>query len=789
MALDIKENLSEVLNGPEWLIDEESFNPAKINFFETIFTTGNGYQGTRGALEEGFRGGWPSTYLAGVFDHHDSTVVDLVSAPDWIPLRIYADGEALNLNTCGVIDYHRKFDLKQGLLYRYTVFEDQSGRRTRYESIRFVSYAHQHLAAMRVRINPENYDAQITVESSLEGDRRNLDRLPQYVETPDFPVETKWEKWATSKHLQERTTVAHEDGIYLEMKTLDRDHVLGYAAYLSLSGTSGSRTCRTDYEKISEVITFPAKQGNTYQLDKLVAIGTSRDMQAEMIQQQCTDWLQQAKAQGFDAVMQANAAFWAAKWEDCDCVIEGEGSADAQQAARFNIYHVLISANENDPKVNIGAKSLSGEGYKGHVFWDTEIFLLPFFIYTQPDTAKALLLYRYHCMEKAKENARANGFEGTQYPWESADTGEETTPKWTHDGTHRIWTGEEEIHITADVAYGVLTYLTATDDWDFFLDYGAEMLFNTARFWVSRLEYQEQDDHYELNRVIGPDEFHEHVDNNVFTNWLAKWNLQKAVELYQQLGSQHATAFTSLIAQLELLPEEVKDWEGKANKIYIPFDPQKKLIEQYEDYFKCKEVAITEWDENEMPVYPEGYDHFNALETTLVKQPDVIMLMYVLPDEFDDEIKRINYDYYEKRTMHKSSLSPSIHSIMGIEVGDTSRALQYFQRSAFVDLIDNQGNTDMGMHAASAGGTWMSLIFGFGGFRVKNQQLTFKPWLPDSWSKIHFKLKWRGDLINVTVTKDNVSFFRNSQKTTALEIEVTGKPVSLQPNQTVEIAI
>ncbi|MFT5264774.1 MAG: kojibiose phosphorylase [Polaribacter sp.] len=787
MALPNNKNLAQFLNDSEWLIEEKSFEPSKVNFFETIFTTGNGYQGTRGALEEGFRGSWPSTYIAGVFDHHDSTVVDLVSAPDWIPLRIYVDGVALNLNTCKATEYRRKFDLKQGILYRHTIFEDPSGRRTRYESIRFVSYSNQHLAAMRVLVSPENYDGQITVESALEGDRRNLDRLPQYVETPDFPIETKWEKWAKSKHLQEQTSVANEDGLYLEMKTLDRDHHLGYAASLKLSGASATRNYRKEYEKICEVITFPATEGNTYQLDKLVTIGTSRDMDAAMLQQQCTSWLQEATAQGFDALLKDNAAFWASKWESCDCILDGD--AAAQQALRFNIYHVLISANENDPKVNIGAKSLSGEGYKGHVFWDTEIFLLPFFIYTQPETAKALLLYRYHCLVEAQKNATTNGFKGSQYPWESADTGAETTPKWTHDGKHRIWTGEEEIHITADVAYGVLTYLTATDDWPFFLDYGAEMLFNTARFWESRLEYQEKEDRYELNRVIGPDEFHEHVDNNVFTNWLAKWNLQKAVELFQQLGSQHADALAKLMAQLQLTEAEVQLWQEKAEKIYILFDPKKKLIEQYEDYFKCKEVAITEWDANEMPIYPEGYDHFNAQETTLVKQPDVVMLMYVLPDEFDDEIKRINYDYYEQRTMHKSSLSPSIHSIMGIEVGDTSKALQYFQRSAFVDLVDNQGNTDMGMHAASAGGTWMCLVFGFGGFRVKNKRMTFKPWLPKDWNEIQFKLKWRGDSITVKVRQESITFFRSSNKTEALELEVKGNLFSLLANQNLEIAL
>ena len=777
--------LSEVLNDKEWLVEETSFSPQKINHFETIFTIGNGYQGTRGALEEGFRGGLPATYLAGIFDHHDSTVVDLVSCPDWLPVKVYVNGDLLNVNTCKIREYHRKLDLKQGVLYRLTVFEDGEGRVTRYESIRLADFSNQNLAGIRVLVTPENYSGQITVESSIDGNRRNLDRLPQYVGETDFPVETKWEKWATSKHLEQINTLTNENGIYLEMKTLDRGHQVGYAAAMQIEGATPTRCIQKEYEKISEVLSFDAQQGATYQLDKLVAIAHSREIAAKKIQTQCFEWLQTAKNAGFDNILANNATAWADKWNACDCVVEGDEAA--KLALRFNIYHLLITANENDSKVNIGAKSMSGEGYKGHVFWDTEIFLLPFYIYTQPNTAKALLLYRYHCLEAAKQNALSNGFRGSQYPWESADTGEETTPKWTHDGKHRIWTGEEEIHITADVAYGFLTYLTATGDYKFFLDYGAEILFETARFWDSRLEYIEDKDHYELNRVIGPDEFHEHVDNNVFTNRMAQWNLEKVVGWYNRLQKEYPKELATLGEKLNLTKEEVVEWQRKAAKIYIPFDREKKLIEQFEGYFDYKDAPIVEWDKNNMPKYPEGYDHFNADETKLVKQPDVIMLLYVLPDEFSDEIKQINYEYYEKLTMHKSSLSPSIHSIMGIEVGDTTKAVNYFERSAFVDLIDNQGNTDMGMHIASAGGTWMCAVFGFGGFRVKNGKMTFKPWLPENWKSIQFKLQWQGDTIEVMVAQDVISFLRHTEKSDELIIEVQGKEIPLDGDTTMKV--
>ena len=569
------------------------------------------------------------------------------------------------------------------------------------------------------------------------------------------------------------------------MKTIDSHYHLGYAASLSVEGVKMHRETKIEYEKVSETLRFSAQQGVSYSVNKLVSVYTSREIAAGDLQSSCLNCLRASVQQGSDANLLGHVKYWASLWTECDCVIAGD--LEATRALRFNIYHLLISANKHDSRVNIGAKTLSGEGYKGHVFWDTEIFMLPFFVYTQPATAKALLLYRFYTLAGAKKNASSNGFKGAQYAWESADSGLETTPKWTADRMHRIWTGEEEIHVTADVAYGVVTYLTATQDWDFFCDYGAEILFNTARFWMSRLEFNGDKDRYELSRVIGPDEFHEHVDNNIFTNWMARWNLCKAGEYYQRLKRDFPAKLIQLIVDLELNDKEADSWRDAADKIFIPFDHQGKLLEQFEGYFLRKEVPIVRWDDNNMPEYPEGYNHFNADETTLVKQPDVVMLMYVLPDEFSDEMKRVNYHFYEQRTLHKSSLSPSIHSIMGIEVGDTQKAEQYFLRSALVDLADNQGNTEWGIHAASAGGTWMSVVFGFGGFRVKNGQMTFKPWLPEAWQELRFKLKWRAAIVTVIVRTKEISFSLKAEQDTQEELIVCGHKVLL--SSTTEITV
>ncbi len=779
--------LQDLLSSQEWFVEETDFNLGKINFYETIFTVGNGYQGTRGALEEGIKGGLPGTFLAGVFDHHDSAVIDLVNAPNWLPLIIWVAGERMNPQNCKVLDYRRVLDLRKGLLYRFTRFEDSQGRQTRYESIRFASFNNQHLCGIKAAVTPENYTDTITVEGLLDGECYNLDRKPVYVpEKQEFHPEIKWQKWAKSKHLEFVCGTVEQDGVYLEMKTMDTGHHLGYAASLSVSSADVTTEYFQDYEKVSQISRFEATQGNTYDIEKLVMIYTSRDVAKTEVRSSCLNALNRERRKGIETLVDEHGAVWEQKWADCDCVIKGDPKAN--HALRFNLYHLLIVGNPHDPRVNIGAKSLSGEGYRGHVFWDTEIYMLPFFIYTQPETAQALEMYRYHTMPGAIENAKLNGFKGSQFPWESADTGHETTPKWTPDMQVRIWTGEAEIQITADVAYGILTYYAATRDLDFFLQGGVEILMNTARFWDSRLEYNEAKDRYELNRVIGPDEFHEHVNNNVYTNWMAQWNLHKAIDTYHWLKKEQPNEFPKIMAQLSLSEEEVATWQQVADKIYIPYDAEKKLIEQFEGYFQIKDIPITEFDKNSMPVFPEGYHEHNAKETTLVKQPDVVMLMYVLPDEFDDEVKRINYEYYEKRTMHKSSLSPCVHSIMGIEIGDTTKALQYFFRSALVDLHDNQGNTEYGIHIASAGGTWMAVVFGFGGFRVKNNQMTFKPWLPKEWEELHYKLKWRSDDLKVTIRhNEGVFTLLSDDATQTEEIIVFDKPYTLKSGQQVTI--
>lgn len=768
-----------------WLVTEEGTDPTVVCARETRLTVGNGYLGTRGSLLEGRRGAWPATYIAGVFDRRDAAVVDLVNAPDWLATEIVVGSQRLDVDSCAVESHHETLDLRNGVLHRATVFEDREGRRTRLATARFASMDNRHIVATRIQLTPLNHDAPITLTTGIDGDTGNLDRTP-YDDLARFDPTERWRKFTTSKHTRHVHAVAAGDRAYLEVATFDRDIRIGYAMELESPGGATPAATAFGHENAKVEFRLESTENVTLTFDKFVAVTTSRDREegTAPVADRSRAIARHAREQGFDTLLERSRLRWATCWDACDCRIVGD--PDATRAIRFNLYHLLIAANPDDPTVSVGAKSLSGEGYKGHVFWDTEIFMLPFFIYTQPDTARTLLAYRHETLDGARANARQNGYEGAQFAWESADSGAETTPQWTHDGLHRIWTGEEEIHITADIVYAIDTYVQASGDTGFMADYGLEIAIEAARFWASRLEHNTQTGSYELTRVIGPDEFHEHVDNNHYTNVLARWTLNRAADLVGAFAPEAAAAPDGVRAALSVDNGELATWRAKADAVHVPppvpHPEGARVIAQFDGYLDLEDVPVTEWDDKDMPVFPDGYGHFNCGETTLVKQPDVVMLMYLLPDEFDTGLVHSNYQFYERRTLHKSSLSPAIHAVMGIEAGVPEKAVQYFRRSAFVDLVDNQGNTRDGIHIASAGGTWLCVIAGFGGFRVRDGTPSFDPWLPAEWSELSFKLAWRGLRLGVTVRSSEISFDWPAGGD-GLTVRVSGREHRLQPGE------
>jgi kojibiose phosphorylase len=396
-----------------------------------------------------------------------------------------------------------------------------------------------------------------------------------------------------------------------------------------------------------------------------------------------------------------------------------DGDDDAQLAVRFNIYQLLIAGPRHDSFVNIGAKTLSGFGYRGHSFWDTEVFMLPFFTYVRPDIARNLLSYRFHNLPGARQKAQANGYQGAQYPWESAGTGEEVTPTWVPHPTDRtklvrIWTGDIEIHVSADIAYAIMQYWRLTGDHAFMRNCGARIILETARFWASRAEWNAAANRYEYNDVIGPDEYHDHIDNNAYTNYFARWHLLSATDIaswLEQTGSP-------LLSALNITGEELASWREIAGKIYFAQDPQTRIIEQFEGYYERKPVDLQSLEPRTISVQ-ELFGIEGANSTQVLKQPDVLMLLYLHPEAFDDHTVRANYDYYTPRTDHTfgSSLGPAIQAIMACRVGEIGEAYEHFQRAAQADLYDVRGNAGDGIHGASAGGLWQAVVLGFAGLQ------------------------------------------------------------------------
>lgn len=767
--------------GP-WTVTESGWDPARANYFETVFTVGNGRLGTRGGLTEGHVGHVSGTYLAGVYDAHDSQVIDLVNAPDWLDTEVFVDGERLDTDSATVAEHQRTLDLRTGVLHRDTVFALADGALVRLTEQRFASMADRDACHLRLTVTPLDHDAVITVNTGVDAHRRNMESLPVYPDGTTFGHDRKWDKWARSTHLSERGRGFSDDGPgWVVTETIDSKVTIAYAMGVAPHGDPVRADRRARHEHVRQELTFEATAGTAVGIDKVVGIATSRDVHGDGAAP-LDRALATAAASGFDEALHASTRAWGQLWERSDCRIVGDDRATL--AMRFSVYHLLIAANPDDPTVNIGAKSLSGEGYRGHVFWDTEIMMLPFYLFTQPRTARALLGYRFHTLPGARRVAADGGNIGARYPWESADTGLEECPIATPDGQNRFYTRDEELHVTADVAFAIGRYREVTGDTEQLLHEGAEILFDTARFWLDRC--RDDGERLVLEQVMGPDEFHSHVDNNAFTNRMVRWHLDHAVDVYDEFERDHPERLAALSAKLGVTRADRDAWADGARRIVSPNDPDCGLIEQFDGYFDRKPVPVTEWDSNDMPRYPAGYNHFNCEDTQLLKQPDVVQLMFQLPDEYSLATRRENFEYYEQRTLHKSSLSPSIHAIVGLQVGDPSMAERYFGRSAFVDLDDNQGNTEDGMHIASAGGTWQIAVLGFGGFLAGADGLHFRPELPAGWDRLRFTIQWRGRSVSVDLGHTE-SRFRLDGAGEPETITVSGERVALPVGRTVTV--
>ena len=724
--------LASLLSEDEWLIAQTAYVPAENLDWESRFCLVSGYMSSRGSeICGGSRPTLPMTCVHGVFDRSEAFMRELVNVPDWAKIKLYVN--CAPIGVAGEIeDYLRVLDMRHGLLCCHYIAKDADGHRYQVESLKIISRAHPQCGLIRLFVTPLDADVLLEIENVIDGTVTNFMDYPRF----------------RTRHFAIDRTAYERDALLMEAHT--RDFKLPLCVGAALQGDNlANRAFKPFGETAVEFMDARAQKGETIVINKYAAIATGRDCDGPT-------WrviriLEDVTTRGAEAEIAAHIKAYDRLWEMAD--LEVLGDEPLQKALRFNIFHLMSTPSQHDDTVNIGAKLMHGEEYGGHAFWDTELFCLPFFTWVFPDVARNLVRYRGHLLDAARRNARDCGYRGAKFPWESADTGDEECPSWTvdYDGTcYRCYVADYEHHVTAAVAYGLYDYVRTTGDWQLMEEFGLELMLETARFWASRMSWNEEKQCYEILQVTGPDEWHEPVDNNTYTNRLAKWNIETAMALLSSARKDKPDEANRLMRKLALTDDELADWQSHADKICL--HEEKGLIEQFDGYFDIPDAVITQWDDKGMPKMPESCIGKRGRQRPILKQADVVMLMKLLPEYYDVETQRINYEYYEKRTLHRSSLSPSMHALMGVRLGLSEHAYRYLERSAYVDLVNNQGNTREGLHAASMGGTWQAVVLGYCGLHLNEQgDIAFTPALPENWQQVRFRIVWRGKKLLVTV--------------------------------------
>lgn len=726
-----------------WQISEDTFNPETkhMRSQETVYSVGNGYFCTRGTFDEGYPRATPATLLFGVFDAVAIAKEELANAPDWTSLGLIVNGERFRLDKGKILDYHRMLDMQEGILRRTIHWETPTGIRIKIYSERVASLADEHVGVVRYRVtNDSSSELDIALWTNFNTAVGNYDLMHWETVDQGFEGEVMWLQSETKKT---KVQLAQTMSLTTTLPEYRTEYLSSYIA----------PSIRL-YGKLAA--------GATIEAEKLVVMYTTRDgvepvPTALTHHHKLLDTTTGATTQGsiYDRLLVKHKEAWQQFWQEADVIIEGDEKS--QLAIRYNIYQLRINASAHDDRYSIAAKGMTGFGYRGHIFHDTEIFMLPFFTYVLPDFARNLLLYRYHLLPAARKKAASNGYEGAQYPWESTLDGEETTPSSIiHPETGEVipvLNGFIEYHISASVAHAVQAYWEVTGDDAFMQNYGAEIVLSTATFWGSRVE-KDANGTYEITNVIGPDEWHEHVNNNAFTNYMARQNILDAIKDLHWLQTTAPAKARDLVQQLNLTDERMKHWQDVIEKLRIPQDPQTKVFEQFDGFFQLEEL-----DQEQFKGRKDSYQGILGIHAIqkyrIVKQADVLMLLTVLRQNFDLETKRANWDYYFPITDHDygSSLTPAFHVILACELGLGDAAYKQYVLGGLVDLENLRGNTPEGIHTACSGAVWQAAIFGFAGLRVTDDGYTTNPSWPSDWTRLAFKIRHKGELISIDLKK------------------------------------
>lgn len=746
-----REPLPHVYPPDEWQIIEREFMPSLLSQGETIFSLSNGYLGMRGCFDEGGPIGENGTFINGFYESWPivypetayglaTTGQTILNVTDTIIIKLYVDDEVFWLPHARLLHFERRLDMRAGTLDRDIVWETPSGKHVSIKSCRVVSLPHRHIAAISYQVTILNADAPITISSEM------IANGPSPRTNGHDPRQGKV---FTEKVLHAQQTVVHDHRMVLCHNTKESRMILACGVDHQVEGTiplSWQTQAAGDVGR--SVLNVEGRQGKPVTLYKYITYQTSRTAQPDEMCARAERTLDRALTMEFPRLLQEQRNFLDVLWSHSDIeVVRQPVDADCspvaiQQAVRFNLFHV-IQASARAEQNSIPAKGLTGQAYEGHYFWDTEIYVLPFLLYTAPQVAKNVLRFRYGLLDMARKRARELNQEGAMFPWRTIN-GEEASAFFE--------AGTAQYHINADIMYAMKKYVEVTNDVEFLFEEGVEMLVETARLWHSLGHYcKHVDDRFCLHGVTGPDEYNVMVDNNAYTNLMARENLRYAAACVHRLRRERPEQFQRLIRKTTLRWDEVEAWSRAADGMYVPYDHARGITPQDSHFLEQERWPFESVPRDKYPLLL-FFHPLTIYRYQVLKQADVVLAMLLLPHEFSSDLKRRNFEYYDALTTGDSSLSPCIESIMAAETGDLKKAEQYARVATLMDLGDVAGNVKDGCHIAAMGGVWMLFVYGFAGLRDYGGQLRFNPRIPSSFETLRFRLLVGDRLLEVMMT-------------------------------------
>jgi alpha,alpha-trehalose phosphorylase len=736
----------------EWNIIEKKFNPNFLAQTETMLAVGNGYLGMRGCPEEGGPAGQEGTFINGFYETwpivygeeafgYAKTGQTIVNATDTKIIRLYVDDEPFWLPNANLLKYDRRLNMKAGMLEREILWETPSGKQVLIKSQRLVSFQHRHLAAISYEVTVQNAQAPVVIASQMVTTHRENSK------DDNDPRKAKAFK---EKVLHPLMNLVQDCRVVLCHSTKNSKMMLGSGIDHILETECPHVYTSESSEEFGQVVfTIEAQPGQSIHLMKFMSYHVSHTAPFEEMNDRVERTLDRAVTMGFSSLQTGQQEYMDEFWRKSDVQVTGlsesrakRSNVEVQQAIRFNLFHILQAAGRADT-TGVAAKGLTGQAYEGHYFWDTEIYVMPFLIYTNPRMAKNLLSFRYRMLDKARARARELSINGAMFPWRTIN-GDEASAYYA--------AGTAQYHINADIMYALKKYVNATGDEEFLKEYGSEMLVETARLWADLGFFSKRKEgKFCINGVTGPDEYNTVVDNNVFTNLMARGNLRYAVETMEWLQEKDPDAFAILQNKTQLNLAEIEEWKTAADNMYVPLDERLGIHPQDDSFLDKKR-----WDIENTP--PEKYPLLLAFHPLtiyrhqVIKQADVVLAMFLHGENFSLEQKKRNFEFYDPLTTGDSSLSSCIQSIIALEIGDYEKAASYARMALLMDLADVGGNVKDGCHIASMGGTWMTLAYGFGGMRDYDGVLTFRPRRPpESTGIVRIPLTMNGQRIVVEI--------------------------------------